>query len=463
MSATPDTSTQIPRPRHRIPLLGDVLSLDPIKPVQKETRMAAELGPLFERTIVGQRLLVVSGVDLVREVNDERYWARSLGAPILKLRKIAGDGLFTAFNSEPAWSKAHNILAAGFSQSALRTYHGSMNAVIDELVAKWDAAAESGSTVDVSRDMTSLAFEIIGRAGFGYEFGSFRGVDDPFVGAMERTLAYVNRSSNDIPLVRAIFGRRAHAQYRRDVQYLRDVVDGVVAERAAEKERRQGDLLDLMLHETDPESGEQLTQENIRNQVLTFLIAGNETTAGTLAFALHFLSQHPEIADRARQEVESVVGAEPQDIAFEQVAKLRYLRRIVDETLRLWPTAPGYFRKVREDTVLGGRYPMPKGSWVFVLLPALHRDPVWGPEPEKFDPDRFLPDAVRARDKDAYRPFGTGPRACIGRQFALHEAILALAAIVQRYEVQPLPDYVLDVREAITLKPQGLKVRLNRR
>ncbi|MFG1783293.1 cytochrome P450 [Rhodococcus oryzae] len=462
----------IPKPRHRLPVLGDLLSVDPAKPVQKEMRMAAELGPIFERKIVGQRLVVVSGVDLVSEVNDESTWAKSLGQPIRKLRSIAEDGLFTAFNNEPNWAKAHNILAPGFSQAALRGYHGSMLRALDGLRSAWDGAAATGDPVDVSRDMNRLTLDVIGLAGFGYDFGSFtkppgaepaeRPVsEDPFVTAMSRALAHINRTSNDLPFVRKLFGRKAAEQHKADIALMRSVVDDVIAERS----RHPGghdDLLDLMLGTVDPASGESLDPVNIRNQVLTFLVAGNETTAGTLGFALYYLAKHPEIAAAARAEIDAVApGDDP--LSFDQIGKLRYLRRVVDETLRLWPAAPGYFRKVRTDTVLGGRYAMPLGSWVFVLLPQLHRDPVWGNDTESFDPDRFLPEQVRKRPRDAYRPFGTGPRSCIGRQFALHEAVLTLAELLRRYEFTGDPAYTLDIQEAVTLKPRGFTLRIRSR
>src|SRR5690606_9133696 len=179
----------------------------------------------------------------------------------------------------------------------------------------------------------------------------------------------------------------------------------------------------------------------------------------TLGFAVHFLSRHPEVVAKARAEIAEVVGADGR-IGYEQVAKLRYVRRVVDETLRLWPAAPGYFRKVRGETTLGGRV-LPKGSWVFVLLPQLHRDPLWGDDPERFDPDRFEPEAVRKRPAHIFKPWGTGIRACIGRQFALHEAVLTLASLIRRYDFAPEPGYELDVHEAITLKPRGLRVRLS--
>ncbi|MGI9206879.1 MAG: cytochrome P450, partial [Rhodococcus sp. (in: high G+C Gram-positive bacteria)] len=414
--ATGTDSRTVPRPRWRLPILGDLLSIDVAKPVQREMRMAQELGGIFERKIFRHRLIVVSGADLVREVNDEEKWAKFLGEPLRKLRVIAGDGLFTAFNSEPNWRKAHNILGPGFSQAAMRGYHDSMLAVIDRLLHSWDVAADSGEYVDVPQSMTSLTFDVIGRCGFGYDFDSFgRAEPDPFVEAMSRALEYINRSSNDIPILRAVFGRAAREQHARDIALMQDTVDRIVDERMRSQDT-QADLLELMMHTADPDTGEQLDRESIRNQVLTFLVAGNETTAATLGFAVHFLSRHPEVVAKARAEIAEVVGADGQ-IGYEQVAKLRYVRRVVDETLRLWPAAPGYFRKVRGETTLGGRT-LPPGSWVFVLLPQLHRDPLWGDDPERFDPDRFAPDAVRRRPAHIFKPWGTGIRACIGRQFA---------------------------------------------
>ncbi|MFI2561979.1 cytochrome P450 [Nocardia farcinica] len=462
-TSSPATSTDsrpIPRPRRRLPILGDLLSIDVAKPVQREMQMAQELGGIFERKILKHRLIVVSGADLVREVNDEEKWAKFLGKPLRKLRVIAGDGLFTAFNSEPNWRKAHNILGPGFSQAAMRGYHDSMLAVIDRLLHSWDVAAESGEYVDVPQSMTSLTFDVIGRCGFGYDFDSFgRAEPDPFVEAMSRALEYINRSSNDIPILRAVFGRAAREQHARDIALMQDTVDRIVDERMRSQDT-QSDLLELMMHTADPDTGEHLGRESIRNQVLTFLVAGNETTAATLGFAVHFLSRHPEVVAKARAEMAEVVGADGQ-IGYEQVAKLRYVRRIVDETLRLWPAAPGYFRKVRGETTLGGRT-LPPGSWVFVLLPQLHRDPLWGEDPERFDPDRFAPDAVRRRPAHIFKPWGTGIRACIGRQFALHEAVLTLASLIRRYDFAPEPGYELDVHEAVTLKPRDLKVRLSR-
>jgi unspecific monooxygenase len=243
--------------------------------------------------------------------------------------------------------------------------------------------------------------------------------------------------------------------------YLNRTVDSVVAARGGPG--GEGDLLDRMLATAHPETGERLTPENIRRQVITFLIAGHETTSGALSFALHYLARHPDVAARARAEVDRVWGGAPRP-GYDQVAKLRYVRRVLDESLRLWPTAPAFAREARRETVLGGVHPMRQGAWALVLTAMLHRDPdVWGADAEGFDPDRFDAKAVRGRPAHTFKPFGTGARACIGRQFALHEATLVLGLLLRRYELRADPAYRLRVAERLTLMPAGLRLHLERR
>src|SRR5690606_3146009 len=166
--------------------------------------------------------------------------------------------------------------------------------------------------------------------------------------------------------------RRASRRNAADIARLNRIVDEVVRTRRAEG-GGDGDLLDRMLDTAHPETGERLSAENVRRQVITFLVAGHETTSGALSFALHHLARHPRLAARARAEVERVWGDTPAP-GYEQVAKLRYVRRVLDETLRLWPTAPAFAREAREDTVLAGEHPMLRGAWALVLTPLLHRD-----------------------------------------------------------------------------------------
>jgi cytochrome P450 len=246
------------------------------------------------------------------------------------------------------------------------------------------------------------------------------------------------------------------AQYRADVATMQRIVDEVIRARLDDRACDAPDLLGRMLRTTHPETGRRLDPVNIRHQVITFMVAGHETTSGALSFALYYLTRDRHALARAQAEVDALWGAvENPEPAFTDIAKLRYVRAALDEALRLWPTAPGYLRAARTDTVLGGQYRMNEGDWALVFLPLLHRDPRVWPDAERFDPDRFGPGQAKSRPPHAYKPFGTGKRACIGRQFALHEAVLALGLILHRYRLTPPHAYELQIAESLTLKPRG--------
>ncbi|MGW0733996.1 cytochrome P450 [Streptomyces sp. NPDC002851] len=458
---------RIPHPPHRIPLLGDVLGASVRTPIQDSMRIARTLGPVFRRKGFGREVVFVWGAALAAEMADEARFAKHVGLGVANLRPIAGDGLFTAYNHEPNWQLAHDILAPGFSREAMAGYHPLMLDVARQLTDRWDAQAAAGRPVDVPGDMTKLTLETIARTGFGHDFGSFERTRlHPFVTAMVGTLTYAQRLNATPPGLATLVLREAKRRNAADMAYLNRTVDDLVRDRRATttaEDAGHRDLLDRMLRVAHPETGERLSAENIRRQVLTFLVAGHETTSGALSFALHHLAREPEVLARAQAEVDEVWGAVDEP-GYEQVAKLRYVRRVLDETLRLWPTAPAFAREAREDTVLGGVHPMRRGAWALVLTMMLHRDPAaWGERPEDFDPDRFTPAAVRARPAHVFKPFGTGARACIGRQFALHEATLVLGLLLRRYDLRPEPGYRLRVVERLTLMPEGLRLTLRRR
>ncbi|MEU9207210.1 cytochrome P450 [Streptomyces sp. NPDC048415] len=453
---------RIPHPPRRVPLIGDVLGASVRSPVQDSMRFGHRLGPVFRRKAFGKEIVFVWGADLAAELADESRFAKHVGLGVANLRPVAGDGLFTAYNHEPNWQLAHDVLAPGFSREAMAGYHPMMLAVTARLTDRWDREQAAGRAVDVPGDMTKLTLETIARTGFGHDFDSFeRARPHPFVSAMVGTLTYAQRL-NIVPAPLApLLLRGASRRNAADMAYLNRTVDAVVATRQSAS--GEGDLLDRMLETVHPDTGERLAPENIRRQVITFLIAGHETTSGALSFALHYLSRHPDVAARARAEIDRVWGDTDRP-GYDQVAKLRYVRRVLDESLRLWPTAPAFAREARQDTVLGGVHPMRQGAWALVLTSMLHRDPdVWGADAERFDPDRFDAKAVRARPAHTFKPFGTGARACIGRQFALHEATLVLGLLLRRYELRPEPAYRLRVAERLTLIPEGLRLHLERR
>ncbi|SIC21007.1 cytochrome P450 [Mycobacteroides abscessus] len=463
-------TTSLPHPQFRLPFLGDILTVDFNNPCQGLLKEAQRHDGIFEQNLFGFPVPVVTGPELIKEVFNEDNWEKNVGHALRKLRPVAGDGLFTAYNREPNWAKAHNILLPAFTKSAMTGYHDSIKATIRELINGWEKAAHDRTWIAVPEESNRLTTEIIARAGFGFSFNRLDdGSESRFVETVLRELHYANRRTDVLPLYEKIFTKKRIRQHYADKKYARDYVDQLINERRRNPhtgdERR--DMLDLMLTAADPETGDQLDDNNIGNQILTFLAAGSETSANAISFALHFLSIRPDIADKARAEIDDRwPGRDFPDIQYDEVAKLRYLRRVVNETLRLWPVAPGIFRQPKHDTTIGnGRYAFSKKKkdWVFVLMLAAHRDARWGPDANEFNPDRWLNVDGEFLKTVTYKPFGTGERACIGLQFALHEILIALAVILHQYELEPRPGYQLKVTEGITLKPADLRLRLKRR
>ncbi|MFD7082223.1 cytochrome P450 [Streptomyces sp. NPDC059918] len=447
--------------RDGIPLV-DVSGLAPSSaPIQQMLELSRQYGPVLRWRRHGGETLLVGSAPLVEELSDEGRFAKHIGPVLENVRLFTADGLFTARNSEPNWAKAHDLLMPAFALGSIRAYHPAMLRVARRLIRTWDAAAASGRPVDVGDDMTRMTLDTIGLVGFGFDFGSFeRSEPHPFVGAMVRCLEW---SMTHLGAAPGALPPQPDAAFRADADLLFSVVDEVIDTRRraapADAAAEDQDLLRLMLTARHPADGTTLDPANIRHQVITFLIAGHETTSGALSFTLYHLLKDPAALRTVQREADALWGdsADPQP-AFEDIGRLRHTRQAVNEALRLWPTAAAFSREARADTLIGGRIPVRAGEAVTVLTPVLHRDPVWGLNPELFDPARFAAEAERDRPPHAYKPFGTGERACIGRQFALHEAVMLVALLVHRYRFDDCDDYRLDVKETLTLKPRGLRV-----
>lgn len=450
------TRSQIPQP-NPLPIVGNALNIDADAPVQSMMKLAAEYGPIFRLTFPKQQIHLVSSHALVRELCDEARFEKHLHGPLREIRALAGDGLFTAETKEPSWGKAHRILMPAFSPLAMRNYFDDMLDIAEQLFTRWERFGPE-HVIDVADDMTRLTLDTIALSAFSFRFNSFyrEGVH-AFVGAMVGALKESGERSRRVPLQTRLM-LLTQQQYASDIQEMHALADEIIARRkAVPAEAAPRDLLGLMLNAKDPETGETLTAEQIRYQLVTFLIAGHETTSGLLSFATYALLQNPDVLARAREEVDQVFGGERP--RFEQISQLRYLDAVLRETLRLWPTAPAFGVHALSHTVLGGRYPIEMGDILLALLPTLHRDPAVWTEPERFNPDRFL-DGERERIPDrAWLPFGNGQRSCIGRAFALQEATLVLAMMLQRFEIAHDAPYALQIKETLTLKPEGLKIQ----
>lgn len=458
---TPDRLRHTPsRPipeRTALPYVGHALGIPGgNKMVDHLLHECEQLGPIFRLRIFGDEQLVVSGSDLVAELSDPAVYSKCVHSDLVRLRDIGGDGLFTAYGNEANWRKAHNILMPSFTREAMRHYHSKMVTAARNLVGSWELSAASDSGVDVSRDMTRLTFDTIGMCGFGQDFDSFTKDEvHPFVASMIRALTYAQQLSQTPPILNRLrfVGNRRYAD---DLASTQKLITEVIDRRRREDPTRDDDLLGRMLNTADPETGQLLDDANIRNQVVTFLIAGHETTGAAMSFALHYLTKHPAVLAKAQREVDGLWGRDDApDPTFEDVGKLTYVRQILDESLRLWPTAPGFALSPNCDTTVGDGYEIRQGEVLQIFIPALHRQPEWGANVHGFDPDRFSPEAIEARPGHVYKPFGHGERACIGRQFALHEATLVLAMLIHRFHLDDRTNYQLSLSMTLTIKPDA--------
>ena len=458
-NASSAAAEPIPQPKG-LPWLGNLLQLPRDRVAQTFLEISRQFPQgLYQLDFVGRCVPFVYSADLVAELCDETRFRKLIGPPLSFLRAGAGDGLFTAHQNEPNWGKAHRILLPAFSQRAMKGYFDVMLEVANALADKWTRQGPDAD-ISVADDMTRLTLDTISLAGFGYRFDSFKTPAlHPFLEAMAGVLSEAMGKLTRLPF-KDRFMHEHHRRFERDVAAMHQLVDEVIRKRRHAQDGGTGasDLLGLMLNARDPVTDLPLDDTNIRFQVITFLIAGHETTSGLLTFALYMLLRHPAVLAQGYAEVDRVLPGDtvPQ---YAHLAQLDVIERVLKETLRLWPTAPSFGVAPYEDTRIGGRYAIRKDQRVVTLLMALHRDPAVWDRPEVFDIDRFLPENEARIHPHAYKPFGNGERACIGRQFALTEAKLALAVILQRFALSDPHDYAFHIKETLTLKPDGFRLR----
>jgi cytochrome P450/NADPH-cytochrome P450 reductase len=456
-------SDHIPHPP-RLPIIGNLLDLDINNPLQGMLKIAAQQGPIFKMTVPGIEMIFVTSQAFVNELCDESRFDKSIHLPLEKLRTIAYDGLFTAYTTEPNWAKAHHILMPAFNPLAIRKMFPKMLDIAEQLLLKWERVGPD-KPLEVTDNMTRLTLDTIALCAFNYRFNSFYTEKmDPFVNAMMGALHEASNQSVRLDIQTRLMPL-TRRKYEQDISYLFTVADTLINDRR-KKPRPEGsepDLLDIMLEQKDPETGAQLSLENIRYQLITLLIAGHETTSGMLSFTIYELLQHEDVLQKAKSEIDRVLGGRPP--TYEDLPKLTYLDQVLKESLRKWPTAPAFALTPRKDTVIGGKYPVKKDQSVMVLLAGLHRDKlIWGEDVEAFRPERFEKKAYEKLPPNAYKPFGNGQRACIGRYFAMQEATLILCLILQRFDLEMVnPAYKLVIKETLTIKPEDFYIKVKKR
>ncbi|KAH7336792.1 bifunctional P-450:NADPH-P450 reductase [Rhizoctonia solani] len=450
-------TTPIPHPPG-LPIIGNLTSIDADVPTNSLRLLAKKYGEIYHLRVLDDRFVCIGSVALAQEVLDEKRFHKVIDDVLKDIRLIGGDGLFTAYNDEPNWAIAHRILMPAFGPVSIKNMFDDMVDVVSQLILKWERFG-SRHEIDPTEDFSKLAFDTIALCTFNYRLNSFYSEGEPpFVKAMMDFLIECNMRTRKPAFMKKL-PLKSNAKFKADAEVMNKLARQIIQDRKQNPIDKK-DLLNAMLNGRDPQTGEGLSDQNIQYQMLTFLIAGHETTSGMLSFAMMHILKHPKVYAKIRQEVDTVLGKDR--IKFEQLNKLTYISAVLKETLRVTPSIGEFIVTCDEDQVIGdGKYLIKKGVVVVVMAHTIGRDPaVWGDDAEEFKPERMLDGKFEALPPKAWIPFGNGTRACIGRPFSWQEALIALATIFQKFDFVPVdPAYTLQMKQTITLKPKGLKFR----
>jgi cytochrome P450 len=365
-------------------------------------------------------------------------------------QRLVGNGLLTSQGEE--WKRARRLSQPAFHRERVATYADTMVDYTRRLTSQW----QSGRCRDMHRDMMRLTLEIVVKCLFSSDVSD--DVDDvgatlkelvkPF--ASQATLGWILNNRLPTPY---------HFRFHALAKKIDKVVYRIIAERRASG-KDEGDLLSMLLAARD-EDGSQMSDRQLRDEVMTLFLAGHETTALTLAWSWYLLGTNREAEAKFHGELDEVLDGREPTIA--DVPRLKYTEQIAKESMRLYPPAYGLGREAIDDCEIGG-YHVPKGTQVFMFQWATQRDPRFYDEPLAFKPERWTEDFVARLPKYAYFPFGGGPRACIGASFAMMEVVLCLATIGQRFRLELVPDHPVTIYPAMSLRPKdGIKVVVRNR
>jgi cytochrome P450 len=371
-----------------------------------------------------------------------------------KLRVVLGNGLLTS--EDDFWLRQRRIAQPAFHRQRMLGLAGTMADQARTTAAEWQSLASTGQPVDVEEEMMKLTRTVVLRALLGADLG-------PYTSTIDQAWTTINQYIGESFWSLGFTDTLPTPKYRR-FQSARAVLRGAVEHVISERRRHaidHPDLLSMLMTARDEETGEAMTDEQLRVEVTTFLLAGQETTSLALTWTWYLLSQHPAERERLEKEIDAVLNGRPPEYA--DLANLPYLRMVVDESMRLYPPAWGFSRQAMSDDELGG-FRLPQGWLAFVIPYVLHRHPAYWQDPDAFDPERFSPERVAERPKFVYIPFGAGPRQCIGNQFALIETQLTLATLAQSYRLHLKPGHNADPWPLITLRPRfGMPMRIEQR
>jgi cytochrome P450 len=365
---------------------------------------------------------------------------------------MLGQGLL--INDGPSWLHQRRLIQPAFHRKRLTTYGTLMTDATVAMLERWQACSERGMPLNMAEEMMRLTLRIVGQALFSLDLSQ----ETSTIGSAVTTLLELLGDYVFRPFPPLSVPTPRNRRIQRTIHVLDQLVYRMIAERRTLQTEGR-DLLSMLLLAQDEETGQGMNDRQARDEVMTLLLAGHETTANTLTWTWYLLSQSPEIERRLHAELNEVLGGRVPSVA--DLPELKYTRMVIEEALRLYPPAPILSRKAIADDELQG-YPIAANSMIMISPYAVHRHPALWEEPERFDPERFTPERAATRPAYAYFPFGGGPRVCIGNHFAMMEAQLILSTVAQRYQLRLIPGHPVEPQMVVTLRPRyGLPMTIH--
>jgi cytochrome P450 len=426
-----------------LPLLGNVIQVLRKEPLQYYIDLWHHYGDLVLLKLGKRNAYLVAHPAYVHQilVKNQKNYIKGMGYDGFRL--LVGQGLVTSEGD--LWQQQRRLMQPAFTPNAVSTYTELMTGVIQRLLDRWRATSDQGNIVNIDDEMMRLTMSIIGKAMFSVDLSEeLTEVGDAFHIAFDFV---PTRTMNPLSLPLAV----PLPEHRRFTQAMH-VINDFITERIEEGRRTPDsqNLLAILLRAQDEETGQGMSEQQLRDEVITLFFAGFETTARSLTWAWYLITRHPEAQQKLEAEVDAVLGKRLP--ITDDLFNLPYTRMVVDETLRLYPPTAVLARQNLADDTLGD-YQIPAGSMLIPSPYLVHRHPAFWPDPERFDPERFAPEQAAERPKLAYIPFASGPRVCIGNNFALLEMVLAVAMITARYRLQPLDLHPIDFELRGTIRP----------
>jgi cytochrome P450 len=406
----------------------------------------------FVRTRLPLHIYFLAHPDAIEEVLVKKPNAFRKHRTTRLLARVSGNGLLA--NEGESWRQQRRLLQPAFHQQHLQTYAALMVGAVERAAAGWRA----GEVRDVHQDMMGVTMTIVAGTLFGTELSANaervgHAITD-LMAAFERVMGLAARVQP--PTWVPTPGNRRILKSRREIDAL---ILGIIEARKRDGAQRD-DLLSLLIQARD-EDGGGMSDSQVRDEAVTLFLAGHETTALALSYALYLLASHPAQQAQIADEVARVLGG--RSATFEDLPALSFTENVVLETMRLYPPAWGIAREALEPVEIAG-FPLPRGAELIMSPFIVHRDPRWFPDPESFDPDRWRDDLARRLPRFAYFPFGGGPRVCIGNRFAMMEAKLVLAGLIQRFRFETTTETSVTLQPSATLRPRdGVRLRLTQR